>query len=152
MGDASHPPRHPALGDPLDYLAFRELVHDAYTRYAHARIGQAPLARTAVNTAFAAIRRTWTRTLSTPSAPRTAWRLLHRTVTCYADAVPGSASIAHRLLEPAPADAVLLHRRLGMSLAKTADVMGVDASAVRALLARADRRLDRLPDERPRTR
>ncbi|MFI1890197.1 hypothetical protein [Streptomyces jumonjinensis] len=151
MGDPGLRDHQPAPREPLDYLAFRELVHDAYTRYAQARIGQMPLTRIAVNTAFAAIRQAWPRTLSSASAPQTAWRLLRQTVTCYADATPGAASIVHCILDHATADAVLLHRRLGMPLRQAADLMGVDNSAVRALLVRADRALDCLAEEGPRT-
>ncbi|MEU0987950.1 hypothetical protein [Streptomyces sp. NPDC005953] len=149
MGDSHRRSHHPAPGDPLDYLAFRELVHTPYTRYAHARIAQMQLTRMAVNTAFVAIRRAWPRTLSSASAPQTAWRLLRRTVTCYADATPGSASMAHRVLDHAAADTVLLHRRLGMSPRQIADLMGVDTCEVRALLARADRDLAHITGERP---
>ncbi|MEU5398033.1 hypothetical protein ABZ348_01850 [Streptomyces sp. NPDC005963] len=151
MGNSNLRPHHPAPGEPLDYLAFRELVHDAYTRYAHARIAQLPLTRVAVSTTFVAIRRTWPRTLSSASAPRTAWQLLSRTVTCYADATAGSASLAHRVLDHAAADTLLLHRRLGMPLRQIADLMGMDTCEVRALLARADRDLARITGECPRT-
>ncbi|GAA4657079.1 hypothetical protein [Streptomyces youssoufiensis] len=52
---AARPTR--AARDPLDFLAFRELVSRAYLRYARARLDAPALAQAAVDAAFADIRR-----------------------------------------------------------------------------------------------
>ncbi|MGW1978245.1 hypothetical protein [Streptomyces sp. NPDC001889] len=127
----------------LDYQAFRQLVRSDYAVYARARIGLEPVASAAVDEAFTAIAHAWARMLSSPSTAAAAWLLLGDTVTRHASGVPGTRSPAHRILPAPPADALLLHRGLGLPLDRTAALMGSDISAVRALIARADRELGR---------
>ncbi|MBB5938551.1 sigma factor-like helix-turn-helix DNA-binding protein [Streptomyces zagrosensis] len=121
--------------DPVDFLAFRELVHLTYLRYAQARLKAPGLAQAAVDAAFTGIRRSWPQFLSSASAPQAAWRHLRDEVSRQLsdEAPPGP-----RLTGPY-GDAVLLHRQLGMPLQDIADVMGVTVPCVQVLLVRADR-------------
>ncbi|WEV24072.1 hypothetical protein OYE22_01820 [Streptomyces sp. 71268] len=124
-----------AARDPLDFLAFRELVSRAYLRYAQARLEAPALAQAAVDAAFADIRRCWPQALSSASAPRAAWRHLRHAV---ARRLGHEAAPRPWLAGPC-GDVALLHRHAGMSLEDIASVMGVSVACVRMLLARADR-------------
>ncbi|QKW53753.1 sigma-70 region 4 domain-containing protein [Streptomyces buecherae] len=124
-----------AARDPLDFLAFRELVSRAYLRYARARLDAPALAQAAVDAAFVDIRRCWPQALSSASAPQAAWRHLRHAVTRY----PGHEAASQPWLAGACEDATLLHRHAGMPVEDIASVMGVSVACVRVLLARADR-------------
>jgi hypothetical protein len=121
--------------DPLDFIAFRELVHTPYLRYARLRLGEPQLAGAAVEAAFADIRRAWPQTLSSASVPQAAWRRLRQAIADRARGGRGGWSGDRGEC----GDAALLHRSLGLTLEDTAGLLGVPVPCVWALLVRADR-------------
>lgn len=121
--------------DPLDFLAFRELVRPTYLRYAQARLEVPGLAQAAVEAAFAGVRRDWSQTLSSASAPRAAWHHLRHEVSVHL----GKSAAPQAPLAGVCGDAALLHWHLGVPLKDIASVMGVTVTGVRALLVRAGR-------------
>ncbi|MEV3874103.1 hypothetical protein [Streptomyces sp. NPDC049906] len=145
MHDALPPPdpgdRPPPSTRRHDYQAFRTLARPVYLRYAEARLGREAVA--VAEEALTSIAVRWTALLSSPNTFASAWQVLRHTVTGEAARRQCTDSPLYQLLPPAHADAVLLSRDLRMTPSKIAQITGTSPSAVRALIAHAER--SRLP-------
>ncbi len=128
----------------LEYVAFRQLHHDAYLNYAHIRIGSWTRAVRCVESVFDSLCYNWQAALRGCPASR-AWNLLSEQADQLSDCGTGHRWTVHCLLEGKQADVVLLHRRLRLSVEEAADLMGLPDYAVRGLLLTADRALCALP-------
>lgn len=129
----------------LEYDAFRELHLDVYLRYARVRTGEWGRATRCVSSALESLRLCWTTILRSDRPAARAWKLLSEQADELSTCSQGHGWNLHCLLQTEHADAVLLHRRLGLSVERTAGLMGLDKYALRALLKSADRDLDKVP-------
>ena len=127
------------------YAGFHQLYRDRYLQYAHLRVGGAATA--AVEATFGQLAPQWSVVLGSGTRPAAySWGLLGRCVAAVCTDGPGAADATgglYGVLTAEQADAVLLHYRLGMTLTEAADLMGVDPSALAALLLMAERRIPR---------
>ncbi|GAA2679278.1 hypothetical protein GCM10009864_59280 [Streptomyces lunalinharesii] len=115
-------------------------------RYAEARLGSGVLGHGAVVAAFSALSTIWADVLGRSRPCTASWQILVDTVSAVRSASPGAGADVDVLYEVLPArqaDAVLLRDELGMSVEDTADLMGVDQSAMIVLLQVAGRGLGR---------
>jgi hypothetical protein len=154
------------LEHPLEYDAFCQMHRQPYLAYARLRTGDARRAAASVTRTFAALCTRWPETLRSACPAAAAWEILHTAVGAEAGngdgvdstrrppgAGAGCATADGPATGPAPtaapphdcgltapqADAVRLHRHLGVTVQDTAALMGRDDHAVRALLRSADR-------------
>ncbi|GCD93226.1 sigma factor-like helix-turn-helix DNA-binding protein [Embleya hyalina] len=134
--DAAAAPARPATSA---FAAFRRRHHDPYRRYARTRV-EDRRADTAVDDAFAELAARWDEILRSANPAGHAWCVLHAAVDA-ADTPDTVRDALHRALPPDQADAVVLHYRLGMTLTTTANLMGLDVSAVAMRLVMAERAL-----------
>ncbi|WP_059008891.1 hypothetical protein [Streptomyces specialis] len=124
---------------PVEFAAFCALHHGRYLRYCRLRLPGTAVAEAVVESALGELATRWAAALATSPAAL-AWHLLGRRVDAEARAA-GQGDVLHRLLPAPQADAVLLRRRLRMSLAETAEVMGLAPRDVTWHLLLAERRL-----------
>lgn len=143
LSRAAHERTPTAYG--LEYAAFRELHEDVYVRYAHIRTDNSTRASRCVEAVFDTLCTRWPATLSSDCPAARAWFLLREQAGRHTDCTAGHAWSVHCLLPDPQADTVLLHCQLGLSVAQTADLMGVPDHTVRALLRGAQRALRSLP-------
>ncbi|MFI0260585.1 hypothetical protein ACH4OW_16295 [Streptomyces sp. NPDC017056] len=129
----------------LEYMAFRQMHHGPYLHYARVRTGDRAQAEQCVVAAFDALSTHWPMALRSNCPAAVAWSLLSREVDGRANCRARHAWSVHCLLEAAQADTVLLHHHLGLSVDKTAALMGLPDYAVRSLLRSAERVLEALP-------
>ncbi|WP_159041631.1 hypothetical protein [Streptomyces sp. WM4235] len=149
MSRASRPPRRAGARMPaafcLEYTAFRELHLDWYLRYAHVRTGEWTRANRCVEAVFDALSASWATALRSACPAARAWQLLRDQAGERTTCSEGHGWSVHCLLNDAQADTLLLHHRLGLPITRTADLMGLDIHAVRALLRSAERAIEGLP-------
>lgn len=127
----------------LDYMAFCQLHHDAYLGYVQLRTGDHEAAASIVDAVLAQLGADWHWVLRSPCPAAVAWRLLGWVVDrrcCCCPAHPPARAV-YGLLDREEADVLLLHRLLGLSVTRTAFVMGVDRITVWARLRAAERSL-----------
>ncbi|MFC4328109.1 hypothetical protein ACFPC0_09725 [Streptomyces andamanensis] len=129
----------------LEYAAFRDLHLDWYLRYAYVRTGEWTKATDCVEAVFDALSAGWAEALRSDCPAAQAWQLLRDYAGERTVCTEGHSWSIHCLLHEAQADTVLLHHRLGLSVARTADLMGLRDHAVRALLCSAQRALADFP-------
>ncbi|MFJ8433898.1 hypothetical protein ACIQ9P_21620 [Kitasatospora sp. NPDC094019] len=137
-------PRRPATG-PVSYAAFVQLHRNGYERYARSRLGDRRLAATVVAQVLRRAELSWSAALRGDPAALT-WDVLRESVTTARVEAPGApADDLHRALPDRPADAALLHERLGMAPETAAALMGlgepelqVQLRAARRILAERD--------------
>ncbi len=126
---------------PLDYAAFRERTYHGYLRYAVARTGRYDTAAQVVDALFDDLVAVWPRVLSSAGPAAVVWHLLRsalaRHAPCCCSAV--AAGLAHHLLSPSYADALVLRHALELSRDDAADLMGVKSEEMGALVAVAER-------------
>ncbi|MFE2159923.1 sigma factor-like helix-turn-helix DNA-binding protein [Streptomyces lydicus] len=129
----------------LGYTAFRLLYEDVYLTYAERRLGDRQAASGAVLAAFGALSAVWGEVLSSSSPAAIAWQVLDHAV-CAGRPECGTAQGVDALRDVLPAeqaDAVLIHRCMGMSVREAAALMGIEESTLAALLRMAERNLPR---------
>ncbi|MEE1931335.1 hypothetical protein V1J52_24765 [Streptomyces sp. TRM 70351] len=127
-----------------EYEAFVQLHEAHYLRYATARLRDAVAGQGAVETTLEALAGQWDDLLRAPCPAADAWRQLRTVVSGARRSVRRRHAGVDRLYRTLPdeaADAVLLRYRLRMPPGTAADLMGMDRSAVAALLQSARRRL-----------
>ncbi|MEV8391794.1 MULTISPECIES: hypothetical protein [unclassified Streptomyces] len=124
---------------PLEYDAFRQLNQQPYLRYACLRTGDPVRAERSVSLAFAALYARWPDTLRSPCPAAAAWEILHTAVDVEGQYGRNAEPQLPCVLTAAQADAVRLHDHLGLSVYKTAALMGTEEDSVRALLRSAAR-------------
>ncbi|MCX4755320.1 hypothetical protein [Kitasatospora purpeofusca] len=137
-------PHRPATG-PVGYAAFVQLHRHGYERYARARLGDRSLATTVVAQVLRRAELNWSAALRGDPAALT-WDVLRESVTtARGEAADAPADDLHRTLPDRPADAALLHERLGMTPKAAAALMGlgepelqVQLRAARRILAELD--------------
>lgn len=130
-------PARPTPTGPLDYLAFRQLHHDPYLKYASHRLTSRDAAQQAVDAAFSELAAQWLTALRSPSPAAVAWSLLQHAVAN----APSRTDTPPHALPSQQSDAVLLHRRLGLTVEEAAALMGIDRAALITHLALARRAL-----------
>ncbi|WP_148587974.1 sigma-70 region 4 domain-containing protein [Streptomyces sp. WAC01526] len=130
---------------PLEYRAFRQLHRDIYVRYAFVRTEREAAAVRCVEAVFQTLSAEWTAALRSETPAARAWQLLRQEATARSECRPGHSWSVHCLLEGQQADAFLLRRRLGLTVAQTATFMGVADYTVRAWLRTAERSLLGVP-------
>ncbi|MFE1199569.1 hypothetical protein ACFW6E_43845 [Streptomyces olivaceoviridis] len=129
----------------LEYAAFRDLHLDWYLRYAYVRTGEWTRATHCVEAVFDALSARWVDALRSDCPAAQAWQLLRDYASERTVCTERHRWSIHCLLHDAQADTVLLHHRLGLSVAHTADLMGLHNHSVRALLRSAQRALEQFP-------
>jgi DNA-directed RNA polymerase specialized sigma24 family protein len=131
-------------GITIEYAAFRQLNYAAYLDYACIRTGNRERAMRCVDIALDTLWVTWNAALRDSPAAR-GWELLREQVDDVPICNTAHDWTAHCILPTDQADAILLHRKLGLTVAGTAELMGMPDYAVRALLRTGDRMLSELP-------
>ncbi|GAA2939981.1 hypothetical protein GCM10010446_26720 [Streptomyces enissocaesilis] len=131
-------------GISIEYAAFRQLNYAAYVDYAHVRTGNQETAMRCADITFDKLWTIWQTALRESPAAR-GWELLREQVEDLSTCSSGHDWTAHCLLQADNADAILLHRRLGLSVTEAAGLMGLPDYAVRGLLRTSDRMLGALP-------
>ncbi|MFJ4800793.1 hypothetical protein [Streptomyces murinus] len=129
----------------LEYDAFCELHLDWYLRYAYVRTGEWTCATNCVEAVFDTLSAGWVDALRSDCLAAQAWKLLRDYARERTVCTEGHSWNIHCVLHDAQADTVLLHHRLGLSVAHTADLMGLHDHSVRALLRSAQRALEEIP-------
>lgn len=129
----------------LEYSAFRDLHLGWYLRYAYVRTGEWTRATHCVEAVFDTLSTCWAAALRSDCPSARAWQLLRDYASEQTVCTEGHSWSVHCLLHHAEADTVLLHHRLGLSVAHAADLMGLPHYAVRALLRSAERALEEFP-------
>lgn len=132
------------LWSDVGYCAFVQLQKPRYLRYAQARLLDEPVGRAAVDTTFGIVASRWGNLLREPRPEAGAWRQLRFQIsTARHDSCCRDPAVdqLYDSLPDLPADAVVLHCRLGMPVKAVADLMGVDSPLVAASLMAAMRRL-----------
>ncbi|NEB89025.1 hypothetical protein G3I43_33415 [Streptomyces anulatus] len=122
----------------LEYDAFRQLYERPYLAYARLRTGDAGRAAQAVVEAFTALSARWAEALRSECLAADAWNILNSAVGVATGCGPAQRR-CH--LTTVQADAVRLHRHLGLTLHDAAALMGTDEHTVRAALSSAARTL-----------
>jgi DNA-directed RNA polymerase specialized sigma24 family protein len=123
----------------LEYEAFTQFHRARYLRYAQTRTSDPAAAALAVEEAFSDLAAIWGEVLRSPNPAAIAWPVLRQAVERCSP--PPTAATVFHFLPPGHADAVVLHHGLGLPLAETAELMGIDISALRARLAASGRLL-----------
>jgi DNA-directed RNA polymerase specialized sigma24 family protein len=121
----------PPLALPDTFLAFHTLRWIPYLRYACQRLDSADIADQAVRETFGDLAVTWLQVLGGPNPPAHAWRLLNNRIRRHA---AGAGTRLCRL--PGPEDDITLLHYLQCPPEQIADLTGMNARTVRALLAR----------------
>ena len=108
------------------FQAFHHLHYTMYLRYAQVRTGDIEVAARAVERCFAELARRWPEILRSAGPAAMAWRILARQIAPHDGPEPTGAGMAR--------DVRILHRELGVSPTRAADVMGLDTGTVQGLL------------------
>ncbi|MFF9479050.1 hypothetical protein [Streptomyces sp. NPDC014733] len=130
---------------PVDFLAFCQLHHDAYQRYVCQVIADRITATHVLQHALGDLVLTWHEALAGPRTAAVAWSTLTRRIRRATATGGAPASALYRFVPAGEADAVVLHRLAGLTLAETADTLGTEAASVAGLLDLFDRRLSATP-------
>ncbi|MGA4881223.1 hypothetical protein [Streptomyces lydicamycinicus] len=139
---------HPPLGEqaitvvlPADFAAFCQLHHEIYQHFAQQLLADHDTAADAVQRALGDLAASWTQALAGYRTTAIAWEALTGRIRRARTPASTPASALYSFAPAAEADAAVLHRVIGLSLATTADTLGTEATTVASLLATFDRRL-----------
>ncbi|MFJ6382657.1 hypothetical protein ACIQI7_21980 [Kitasatospora sp. NPDC092039] len=133
--------RRPAIG-PVGYAAFVQLHHRGYEMYARARLGDSALAALVVAQVLRMAELSWSALMLRDNPVAFTWRALRDAVTAARARVRDSRTDGlHRALPDRPADAALLHERLGMEPKAAAALMGLGEPELHVQLKAAHRML-----------
>ncbi|MFJ9251115.1 sigma factor-like helix-turn-helix DNA-binding protein [Streptomyces sp. NPDC101776] len=133
----------------LGFAAFAERNRPRYTLYARARLATDAHSSAAVEDTLASAREDWQWLMSGPRPAAEVWGQLRLQVERQGERVAAQNPVVaelYRRLPHASADSVVLCRLLALPVSETAELMGVEPSAVEVALTAARRALPRLSD------
>ncbi|MER6406242.1 hypothetical protein ABT269_22545 [Streptomyces viridosporus] len=120
------------------FAAFRERYYEHYVQYAALRLGAYVSAEEVVAAAFTELAVSWTVVLGSSGPAAVAWDILHDHI----EQALGPVQFPCPSRRPARSlhlDAQVLHRRLQLSSARVAEVLGLAAEEVFRLLPHPER-------------
>lgn len=122
---------------PVTFTAFCTLYLAAYLRFATVCTRCPCAGGELVQEALGDLAAVWEEAMRSASPAALAWDLISK--RCSARARSGHGGSAYRVMPRLHADAVILRYRLGLGLAETAELMGVDEMEVNGMLRYAMR-------------
>ncbi|MFF3394757.1 hypothetical protein ACFYW1_27945 [Streptomyces sp. NPDC002669] len=124
---------------PVTFTAFCTARLPAYVRFAAACTGCPRTGREVAQEALGDLATVWEKALRSASPAALSWGLISE--RCSDRARLRSCGSVYRVLPRLYADAVVLRYRLGIGLAETAELMGIDELEVNGMLRYAARRV-----------